>query len=205
MAEHVIVLGAGGHGRVIADIIRRSGDILMGFLDDRVQVDGALPLLGKFDDAPAYADRARFIIAIGDNQVREKAAARFDGILSFYTAVHPSAVIADDVILGSGTAVMAGAVINTGSALGCHCILNTAATIDHDCRLGDFVHISPGAHLNGCVVVGSGTWIGTGGIIINNINITGGCRIGAGGLVIRDILRRGTYVGVPVRMLEAGA
>ena len=204
MAEHVIVIGAGGHGRVIADIIRKSGNILMGFLDDNTQVKGAPALLGTLDDAKAFMDRALFIIGIGDNQAREKAAARFDGILRFFTAVHPGAIIAEDAILGPGTAVMAGAVINSGSVLGRHCILNTSATLDHDCKLGDFVHISPGAHLSGCVDVGSGTWIGTGGIVINNITITSGCRIGAGSLVIRDIIQRGTYVGSPVRMLEAG-
>ena len=187
---------------MIADIVRCSGDIVDGFLDDRdsKQFPG-LPILGCVDDALKIAHDSpstRFVIGIGKNETREKIAKNLSG-LHYHTAVHLSAVIASDATIGAGSVIMANAVVNTGAAIGQHCIVNTAATVDHDCELNDFVHLSPGVHLSGSVSVGSNSWLGIGAAVTNNVNICGGCTIGAGAVVIKDIKTAGTYVGVPAK------
>lgn len=198
--KKVVVIGAGGHARVIADIIKCSGDEVIGFLDDRNPAEfPSLKILGCVDDAKAYiSGGAQFVVGIGKNEAREAIVQRL-GVLSYYTAVHPSAVIAYDVVIGEGTVVMANAVINTGSHVGNHCIINTAATVDHDNNLSDYVHLSPGVHLSGTVTIGKGTWLGTGVVVSNNVNICGGCTIGAGAVVIKSIKATGTYVGAPAK------
>ena len=112
--------------------------------------------------------------------------------LHYYTAIHPSAVIASDATIGAGSVVMANAVVNTGGVIGQHCIVNTGATVDHDCNLDDFVHLSPGVHLSGTVEIGRLSWLGISAAVTNNVNICGGCTIGAGAVVIKDIEIAGT-------------
>ena len=197
---HVIIIGASGHARVIANIVRCSGNIVDGFLDDREdnQFPG-LRVLGCVDDAVKIAQESpatRFVIGTGKNETREKIANRL-GELHYHTAIHPSAVIASDSTIGAGSVVMANAVINTGAVIGQHCIVNTAATVDHDCTIDDFVHLSPGVHLSGSVAIGRASWLGIGVVVSNNVNICGGGIIGAGAVVIKDIETAGTYVGVP--------
>ena len=199
MPKPVIVLGAGGHGRVIADVVRSAGREVLGFLDDSLMTEGVAPVLGKLEDAPRFMDQAEFIIGIGSNQARKQIAERYEGRLAFTSVVHQSAVVAPGVIIGEGSVVMAGAVINVGSVLGRHCVVNTAASVDHDCALHDYVHVSPGAHLAGTVTLGEGTWVGLGGLVINGVSLCPWCVIGAGGVVIKDLTKAGTYVGVPVR------
>ncbi len=205
MGEPIVILGAGGHGRVIADIIRAQGGNFLGFLDDHRQSAPGLTVLGAFSDAMGISMRAWFIIGVGDNAARVELAARFAGILRFAVAVHPSAVVAPDVVIGAGTVVMPGAVLNTGTVVGRHCIVNTSATADHDCVLEDFTHLSPGAHLAGEVHIGARSWIGAGGIVVNGARLCADCRVGAGGVVIHSLTQPGTYVGVPVRRLESKA
>lgn len=204
MPEQIIIIGAGGHAKVIADIIHRSGDSVAGYLDDKDPAK--LPeyhILGKVADAEAYAQKGyAFLCAIGDNATRQSVTARY--ALRWHTAVHPSAVIAEDVVIGEGTVVMAGAIVNSGSRIGRHAIVNTAASVDHDNLLGDYVHLSPGVHLAGRVSVGEGTWIGVGACVINDLYICDGCVIGAGAAVVRDIDERGVYVGVPAKKLSEG-
>lgn len=196
--KKVIVIGAGGHARVIADIIKCCGDEVVGFLDDRAPSEfPGMMILGKVSDARALnTDDVGFVIGIGNNKTRKRIAKEMQE-LNFYTAIHPSAVVARDVDIGVGTVVMANAVINTGSKVGCHCIINTAATVDHDNLVSDFAHLSPGVHLSGTVEVGEGTWLGTGAVTINNIKICDGCMVGAGAVVVGDIREAGTYTGIP--------
>lgn len=198
--KDVIIIGAGGHARVIADIVRCCGDRCLGFLDDAVQ-DAALPVLGKVDDYVNYPD-AEFVIGIGNAAVRRKIAGELAGV-NWYTAIHPTAVVSEmDVTIGGGSVVMANAVINPGTAIGAHCIINTAAVVEHDNRIGDFAHISVGAKLAGTVSVGEDTWVGIGAVVSNNLSICGGCMIGAGTVVVRSITESGTYVGVPARRIK---
>lgn len=139
-------------------------------------------------------------IAARKHKTRKKLAQTL-GKLRYYTAIHPKAVIADDVTIGAGTVVMANSVINTGSRIGEHCIINTAATVDHDNCIEDFVHLSPGVHLAGTVSVGEGTWFGIGSVANNNISVCAGCTIGAGAVLIKSVSEEGVYVGVPARRL----
>mgnify|MGYP004476406881 CR=1 FL=1 len=203
MQKRVIVFGAGGHAKVIADIIKKSNDELVGFLDDSTDIQGRT----IYDDKKVlgYINKENiskclnccFIIGIGNNKVRKIISEKYPE-LEWYTAVHPNAVIADDVKIGQGTVVMAGTIINTGTVIGKHCIINTSSSIDHDNLLEDYVHVSPGAHLAGTVKIGECTWICAGATIINNISIDKNNIIGAGATVIRNIEEgNNTFVGTP--------
>ena len=197
-----IILGAGGHAAVIADILHECGCTLKGYLDDAVaagtEVLGA-KVLGKLCDSSEHKE-CLFIIGIGDNATRRMIAEIYR--LDYGVAVHPSAVIGRQIEIGCGTVVMAGCVINPRTVIGRHCIVNTRASIDHDNKLGDYVHISPGATLGGTVNIGAGTHVGIGAHIKNNINITGDAVIGAGAAVVNDIAGTGTYVGIPAALLN---
>lgn len=188
------IIGASGHGKVVADNARLNGYDTIEFLDDDTSLAlcGRYPVVGSTDKT---VDGSVFV-AIGNADIRERLSKK----RNLVTLIHPDAVIADGVEIGEGTAIMAGVVINSEVKIGRGCIINTASSIDHDCNIGEFVHISVGAHLCGTVSVGNKTWIGAGATISNNVKICGGCIIGAGAVVIKDIDKPGTYVGVPVRM-----
>lgn len=206
--KEVIILGASGHARVIADIIKASNDKLVGFLDDNPDIQGSVIFDGKKvlgttneDDINKYLD-CYFIIGIGSNRVRKLIAEKYPN-LKWYTAIHPSSIIGSNVEIGLGSVIMPGTVINTGTKIGKHCIINTCASIDHDNDLKDYVHVSPGAHLAGTVTIGEGTWICAGVTVINNIMIGENNIIGAGATVIKNIEESNkTFVGVPVRKVE---
>lgn len=194
MYEQVIIIGASGHGRVIADIVRKSGDVVVGFLDDDISKKN---VLGAVCDCVKYPDK-KFIIGIGNNQIRKAIAEKYSS-LAYYTAIHPTAVISENVKIGKGTAVMANAVINTSSIIGKHCIINTSAVVEHDNIIEDYAHISPGAVLCGTVKVGNLTHIGANATVRNNITICRDCVIGCGGAVVKNIYKAGIYVGVPAK------
>lgn len=202
MAKDVIVIGAGGHAKVITDIVLENGDNVLGYLDDDTRkhnqiVYKNLKVIDRISNAEKY-DGCYFIIAIGNNRTRAKIEEEHRN-LRWHTAVHPKAIISDTVEIDVGTVVMAGAVINADSKIGRHCIINTSCSIDHDNIIEDFVHISPGAHLAGKVFVGTYTWICTGATVINNINIRNNVIVGAGATVVKNINRPGIYVGTPAR------
>ena len=206
--KKVVILGAGGHAKVIAEIITKSGDEVVGFLDDNEDIQGNEIYLGKKvlgttreEDIEKYKDNC-FVIGIGSNRVRKIISNKYKD-LKWYIAVHPSSVIATDVTIGDGSVVMPGAIINPGTKIGNHVIVNTGVTIDHDNIIGDYVHISPGAHLAGTVKVGEQSWICTSSTIINNISIASNNIIGAGSVVIKDINEEdSTYVGIPARKIK---
>lgn len=204
MSEQVIVIGASGHGKVVADIVLQRGDQLLGFLDDNEALPPeicGIPVLGKTTEYKKYPEAA-FVIAIGNAAVREKLAQQLDGV-RWYTVIHPAAVISSlDVQIGEGSVVMANAVVNPSAHIGKHCILNTTAVVEHDNRIGDFTHISVGAKLGGTVTIGNRTWIGIGATVSNNVTICDDCMVGAGAVVIREIKESGTYVGVPARKVK---
>lgn len=199
--KQVIILGAGGHGRVIADIIACSGDCLLGYLDDRDPQEFIEheKILGKIRDIDKFKDAASFIVGIGNNEIRRQLMRT--NPVNWYTAIHPSSVIAVGVEIGEGTVVMPNTVINAGCRIGRGTIINTSATIDHNDTIMDFVHISPGVHLGGSVSIGEGTWLGIGSIVINNVSICANCIIGAGSLILKDIVLQGTYIGSPAKLL----
>lgn len=208
MQKKVIIIGASGHARVLADIIKESKDKLVGFLDDNQDIQGNKIYEDKIvlgttnkKDIEKYKD-CYFIIGIGSNSVRKIISNKYPN-LKWYTAIHPNAVIGSEVSIGEGTAIMAGTVINTGTKVGKHCIINTCSSLDHDNLIEDFVHISPGAHLAGTVKIGKETWIGAGVTIINNITIEKNNIIGAGSTVLNNIIENdSTFVGTPVRKIK---
>lgn len=199
MKNDVIIVGAGGHGKVVADTVLLSGDNIVGFLDDNPNIGesfAGFPMLGSVDDFRNYSD-CSFVIAIGDADVREKIVNQLQGV-KWYTAIHPTAVISKlDVCIGEGTVIMANVAVNAGAVIGKHCILNTGSIVEHDNQIDDFVHVSVGARLAGTVHVGKRTWVGIGASVRNNLSVCAGCMIGAGAVVVKNIEEVGTYVGVP--------
>ncbi|MCR5665476.1 MAG: acetyltransferase [Eubacterium sp.] len=207
MEAQVVIIGASGHGKVIADIIEKSGDKVAGFLDDALNEDDIFcgyRVLGKVPDFPKYLENHVFIIAIGSVEPRERIARELsEKNARIYTAIHPSAQISNlDVKIAQGTVVMANAVINAGTAIGSHCIINSSAVVEHDNTIGDFTHVAVGAKIAGTVQVGKRCWIGIGACVINNINICDKCMIGAGAVVVKSIETPGTYVGIPAKLLK---
>ncbi|SFC10792.1 sugar O-acyltransferase, sialic acid O-acetyltransferase NeuD family [Alkalibacterium subtropicum] len=203
MRKRLLIIGASGHGKVIADIaLKLNKWTNISFLDDdeSKNMTMGLNIIGKTKDAFKYKDIAEFIVAIGDNKIREKVQCMLtDEELSVTTLIHPNATIGTDVEIDKGSVVMAGVVINSSTRIGKGCIINTSSNIDHDNIIEDFVHISPRVSLAGTVKVGKNNWIGTGSVVSNNIILCPGCLIGAGTLVINDIKEPGTYFGVPAR------
>lgn len=202
MHKKVIIIGAGGHAKVIADIIEKSGDQIVGFLDDKIEKNTIIvkgykvigDLNNRFLLSIANKDY-EFITAIGDNKKRKEISTSPN--LKFYTAIHPSAQIGLDVKIEEGTAIMANVCINSSARIGKHCIINTGAIIEHDNIIENFVHISPNATLGGTVKVGENTHIGIGSVVKNNITICQNCTVGAGAVVVKNIEKEGTYIGVP--------
>lgn len=204
MSKSVVIIGASGHGKVIADIIVNSDDKVLGFLDDADDVQGkkiiGFPVLGKIADFDNYRD-CEFVIAIGNPYIREKISNELP--VKWYTAIHPTAVISSlDVEIGEGTVIMANAVVNPSAKIGKHCIINTGAIVEHDNILEDYVHLSPNVTLAGIVKVGKSTHIGAGSCTKQVLNIASDCIIGAGSVVVKDITESGTYVGVPARKIK---
>lgn len=195
----LIIIGGGGHAKVIADIATANGYNILGFLDDNdaaCEFSG-IKRLGKIEDCVKYSDKAKFIIAIGNNTVRKNICQKYP--LHFATLIHPSAVISKYSQIGEGTVVMPNAVVNSHSKIGKQCIINTAAVVEHDNQIGDYTHLSPNAALCGTVKVGEMCHIGAGATIINNTSICDNVVVGAGAVVVKDITENGTYVGVPAK------
>lgn len=199
--KDVVIVGASGHGKVVADIVLKSGDKVFGFLDDNPKVGNlfcGFPVLGSTDDWIKVKEKS-FIIAIGNPEIREALSQKIQA--EFYTAIHPSAQISLlDIHIEEGTTIMANAVINSGAYVGRHCIINSAAVVEHDNHISDFVHISVGAKVAGTVDIGARTWIGMGACINNNLSICSDCMVGAGAVVVKSIERSGIYIGIPAKM-----
>ena len=201
----IYIVGAGGHGRVVADIARLNEYNDIRFLDDAVNPDlkdryvvaGTTQLLAQVSPGDAF-------IAVGDNYVRERLFRQAEALgWQLPNLVHPKAVVADSVVLGKGIVVMAGAVVNPDAVIEDGCIINTGATVDHDDRIGEFSHVSVGAHLAGTVQVEGHAWIGAGAVVKNNCRIAEGTLVGAGVVVVKNIAEVGVYIGVPARIMKA--
>ena len=195
--KSLIIIGAGGHGRVARDVAAAIGYQEVLFLDDNPSIEG---VIGPVFDYKKYIGKRDLFVAIGNNAIR--ASIQRDIMTcggKSVTLVHPSAIIGSEVKIGDGAVVMPGAIINCNSTVGEGAIINTAASVDHDCVVGDFSHISVGAHLAGTVKVGNNCFIGAGATVINNIVINDGVTVGAGAVVIRNITEAGTYIGVPAK------
>lgn len=212
--KDIVIIGAGGHAKVVADIILKRKELLnenlniVGFLDDgyknlkynsifNIPILGDTDLIEKFEKEKYYS----YIIAIGNNRIREKIATKFLE-LDYYTAIHPKAILGMEVIIDKGTVIMANVVVNSGTRLGKHCILNTGSIIEHDNKIEDYCHISPNSILCGTVKVGKSSWVGAGSIVIQNRNIGENSMIGAGSVVIKNIPNNCTVVGNPGKIIK---
>jgi len=206
MKEKLLIVGAGGHGKVLADISRRINRWkYIAYVDDNLvgQSIMGIDVIGKASDAFLLIPEYDIIVGIGNNTVRYQYQSKLEASgASIPILIHPNAVVGDEVTFGNGTVVMAGAVINCCTKIGKGCIINAGSTVDHDNIIEDYVHISPGVHIAGTVRIGRATWLGIGSIVSNNLKITSDCIIGAGAVVINDLMHPGTYVGVPARRVS---
>lgn len=201
----ILIFGAGGHGKVVLDILIESSADVLGFIDDNrdkigQEVNG-FKVLGDWFHLNDK-DSIRFALGIGDNAIREKVfnKAKETG-LRVVSAVHPKAIVSKDVRMGEGVVIMPGAVINPGTVLEDGVVVNTGATVDHDCYLEKFCQIWPGAHLAGTVRVGEFSYVGIGASVIQNIDIGKNVTIGAGTVIISDVPNNVTIVGNPGRII----
>ncbi|MBI1184758.1 transferase [bacterium] len=207
MRNRVLIIGAGGHAKVVAEIVQQQGHTLLGFLDDDERLIGesvlGIPVLGSISSWKNL-DFDGILIGIGDNHVRYKIKQELSAIedLCWIEARHPSSIVSPTVLLGTGTTIVAGAVINVHAKVGSHCIINTGATIDHDCEIGDYSHMGPGVNLAGGVSIGEGVFIGTGATVIPGCKIGDWTIVGAGATVISDIPAHITVVGTPAKPMR---
>jgi sugar O-acyltransferase (sialic acid O-acetyltransferase NeuD family) len=207
----ILILGAGGHAQVVADILLRMAEhgneiTVLGYLDDDPALAHQrpldLPVLGKTAGLATIPHDA-IIIAIGDNRTRAALFQRLEAAGErFAIARHPTAVLAPDVQVGPGTMICAGVVVNPGAVIGADAILNTGCTVDHHNRIGDHVHIAPGVHLGGEVTIGEGALVGIGATVMPGRSIGAACIVGAGALIHRDVPDGATAVGVPARIIR---
>jgi sugar O-acyltransferase (sialic acid O-acetyltransferase NeuD family) len=209
--ERVLILGAGGHGQVVADVLMRMRDAgaqvaPLGYLDDAAAMQNqtllGLPVLGGVADLDQIAHTA-IVIAIGDNDTRRTV---FDRLRRqgerFIVARHPQAVIAPDVRIGPGAVICAGVIISPGAVIGANVILNTACTVDHHNMIGDHVHIAPGVHLGGDVQIGAGTLVGIGATVMPQRQVGAWSIVGAGALIHADLPSHVVAVGAPARIIR---
>ena len=207
-AEPIFVWGAGGHGRVVADLVRTSGRALGGFIDAdaaklgrEVEPGGGRVVILERDFLGGSHDGLsirRVAFGIGDNAVRLACLASIDG-LGAPALVHRSAIVSPFARIGRGAVVLAGSIVNAGAEVGDAAIVNTGAIVEHDCRLETACHVSPAAALGGGVRVGARAWIGLGARVVPGIEIGDDAIVGAGAVVIRDVPPGATVVGVPAR------
>lgn len=202
----IIIFGAGGHGRVVLDILLESGANVLGFLDDDKSKVGQKIRGFKVLGDRSYIEKRDSVglaLGIGDNAIRENIFRKAkDTGLRTVSAVHPMAIVSKDVIIGEGVVIMPGAIVNAGTVLKEGVVINTGATVDHDCHLKRFCQVWPGAHLAGTVRVGEFSYIGTGTSVIQNINIGKKVMVGAGTVIISDVPDNVTVAGNPGRVIK---
>lgn len=201
--KKLVIIGASGHGKVVADIAQKNGYEQIHFLDDNDSVKncGGYPVAGKCCVFTEYD--CDFIVAIGNPIIREKFLKILeDAGKNIPVLIHPHASVAENVTIGKGSVVAAGAVVNPDAVIGKGCIINTCSSVDHDCIVSDYVHVAVGAHVAGSARIGDRAWIGAGVTVSNNVTICEDCMIGAGAVVVKDISEKGTYIGVPARLMR---
>lgn len=204
----IVIIGSGGHARVLVDIAELLGYGIAGFsVPEKQDVNTlwGIPIIGCDEDllnfSPQTITLANGLGSVSSLTRRYEVFKKFhERGFSFATLVHPSAIISKNTVLGEGTQVMAGAIIQPGTKIGANSIINTRASVDHDCNIGDHVHIAPGATLSGGVKIADGVHVGCSATIIQGITVGEWSLIGAGSLVIRNVKPRQMVMGVPAKV-----
>jgi len=206
MSVDVIVLGAGGHARVVIDALQRLGARIVGVVADQVSASWPRDLAPLLGDEAWLARHSRDGIAlangVGGLVPMGNRASLFLGLkrhgFSFLTVVHPRAIVADAASIGEGSFVAAGAIVQAGARVAANCII-----VDHDCRLADHAQIAPGAVLAADVKVGAGAYVGAGATILQGRTLGEACQVAAGAVVVKDVAPRALVLGVPARERRA--
>lgn len=207
----VIVVGGGGHAKVLIDTISRTGTRLLGYVDSKPggKLAGADHLGNDEYILRQSPTEIRLINGVGVSktcQARRGIYERFSAKgFEFQTVIHPSAIIACGVKIGPGAQLMAGAVIQPDVSIGADAIVNTNASVDHDCFVGHHVHIAPGAVLSGNVTIGDCVFIGAGAVVIQGRSVGAGAIVAAGAVIIRDVPEGFIAIGVPGRIYKSGS
>lgn len=202
--KSLAILGASGHGKVVAEIAELTGWDKVVIFDDAfpsVKKIGVWPVKGTTEDMVAEVGKyTAAIVAIGDNQIRlEKSKYLLSRGLKLGTLIHPRSTVSKYAEIGAGAVVMAGAVVNPFVSVGLGSIINTSCSIDHDCILSEGVHVSPGAHVAGGVSVGEMSWLGIGSIVKQGVEIGASVIVAAGAVVINDVPRNSVVKGIPAK------
>jgi sugar O-acyltransferase (sialic acid O-acetyltransferase NeuD family) len=210
----VLVIGAGGHGQVVADVLMAafrngSADYPFGYADHDETLWGHMllnvPVMGSIDDCASFLHDA-IIVGVGDNRTRRRLFEAFSRSQErFVTACHPSAVVSANAVIRHGTVVCAGAIVNAGTCVGSNVILNTACSVDHHNVIGDHAHIAPGVRLGGNVTIGQGALIGIGAIVLPGRRVGAWTTVGAGAVVTQDLPDGVMAVGSPARAVTLKA
>jgi sugar O-acyltransferase (sialic acid O-acetyltransferase NeuD family) len=205
----IIVIGGGGHAKVLVSTLILCGRSILGFVDLNPACPPLLGVRHLGNDAavllhaPAAVQLVNGVGSAASTAIRQEIYDRFTyQQYRFATVIHPSAVVASEVQMEDGVQIMAGAVLQPGTSVGSNAVVNTGAIIDHDCVVGAHAHIAPGAVLSGCVRVDRGAHVGAGACIIQGVSIGAGSVVGAGAVVIRDVPRGVTTVGVPAKTIN---
>jgi len=208
----IIIIGVGGHSKVIVDIIQNEKKYeIAGFIDNNLPIGHQVlnyKVLGKEEEINTLINKHEIfggIIAIGDNYVRsnvEKKIKELCNEFKFINCIHPKSHIAFNVVMGEGNAVMAGAIINTDTEIGSHCIFNTNCSVDHDNRIANFASIAPNAVTGGSVMVGEFSAIGIGATVKHNVSVGYNCIIGASSLINKDTKSNSVYYGIPAKFIR---
>ena len=204
----LVIIGAGGHGRVVADCAQQLNiykKII--FLDDSfkdTKRSGEWQIVDEIKSFPNYINNSDFIVAIGNNQSRREIFEQLNNANAKIASVyHPSAVISPYSSIGKGVVICANAVINVGAQIAHGCIINTGATVDHDCDIHPYVHISPGVNIAGSTTVGALSWLGIGSTVIEGIALAKNTQVGAGAVVTQSTIANSLYLGVPAKRIRS--
>ncbi|MGH9668968.1 MAG: acetyltransferase [Terriglobales bacterium] len=212
--KRVFVYGAGGHGKVVADLLlARKVAGFEGFVDDRRELHGSdvvgLPVLGDgrwLLEQQAKRGNVAVALGIGNNHARRAVGERcLAAGIDLLTVVHPAAVVSGLSLAGKGTVVMAGAIVNPASRLGLGVIVNTGAIVEHDVTVGDYAHLAPNSTMGGAARIGMLSQLGIGATVLPGVAIGSATVIGAGAVVIRDLPDSVVAVGVPATVQKSVA
>lgn len=213
MLKPLIIWGASGHAKVLREFVCPQGYELVAVFDQNPQTPPPFPSIPLYIGRDGFAQwrlqhgpgEVAGLIAIGGDRGKDRCelqAFLLDQGVRMITAIHPTAFVAGDALIGQGCQVLTQAVVGVEVRLGDQCIINTAACVDHECTLGDGVHLAPGARLAGCVEVGRNVFIGLGALVLPRIKIGAGAIIGAGAVVTKDVPERMVAYGIPARPIR---